>query len=237
MLIKHLKILKFICTQSHILGMHYFKWESATNRLKNLGRGKSVYSNQLMFTYLFILSFQGCSLFYKDIDFKEQVSYFISFFIGSSIFAYKLSVQFHSLSICTCINSLLDFDTNIRLNHSLFPSSRKKPKQSLLETVSVLAAYGFLAFSISVPFLLHFGIHWQNPCYISLTGYWIIPKCYMRGTKHQLLPYWFAAIDQVIHAVVMGINYWYWTFGFTAALYTSVLMILCTLSLVENLKL
>lgn len=238
MLLKHINLLHFNCNQARFIGLHHFKWESATNRLKSLRQGKIRYGNYAMLAYLFILILQGYFLIFREINFKEKVSYLISVFIGAAIFAYNLSVQAHSLSVCTYINSLLDFYNNVRSSYSLFRYPGNTSKPTLLEIISVQAAYGFVAFSIALPILLHFGIHWQNPCYISLAGYWCIPKCNMDDTEYQQLPYWFATVDAIIHVVVVCLNYWYWIVGFnSAALYTSVLMILCTLSLVKNLKL
>jgi len=110
---------------------------------------------------------------------------------------------------------------------------RSKP---LIEKINVAFAYLVYLTGIFLPLVFVYGLHWWNPCKVSLAGYWLLSECRRNPDEKISIGLLVRMWKLLVKSTIFLINHWIWAFQLHTIVYiVGVPQILCTLSLREYL--
>lgn len=126
------------------------------------------------------------------------------------------------------VNGLLEYqDRYVKTTRHM-----KLKERSILEILDLTFAYGctFVA-TFWLPFGFVFGIHWFNPCKASITFHRFLHECSNKKLSQHVF------LETISKTLILLVDMWRWMFCMSNASFSvSVILILCTWTLKENLQ-
>lgn len=103
--------------------------------------------------------------------------------------------------ICYLTEAIFQFDL-------MYPVVGTTKHISLRTKCSTVAIYCLMTTAVGFPLEFSHGLHWMNPCWPTMVGYWLIPECHDIFTKGSFLN---TGIKIFTKCSVIQLNHWFWS--------------------------
>lgn len=180
------------------------------------------------YIYLF-LTFLLCLQYIckESLSLEETVLFWICFLANANFLCYLYVHETKPREITLYINSFFKFD-------AIYGSSvSKRSKESFQTKMSLVWVKCAIVTAVVFPIFFVYGVHWTNPCKVSLLGFWLLEKCNIEPNFIKMVP------NVLVKAVVFLINHWMWVFGLQGALLgglvISTMTMICMHEFIERL--
>lgn len=236
MLHSHVKFLKHACFIPSLLGSILVCWNTKTKSL-NLVKDfqtKRKFSKGKLYLFMATSIIFFLSGMYKVVtQTKTENSWIEAFVHGFDSIAMiwgisNVSVNLNKAEIiCQYVSGLLRYQKQFGQE----TVQRTLKERTSLELLNLSFAYGatYLA-TFWMPLGITFGLHWSDPCKASITFHRLLPECRNKTTDTN-------AGGLISKTLVLMVDLWRWMFTEgNAGFSVSVLLILCTWTLKENLE-
>lgn len=194
-LVQNPKLFSYFCSLLSRVGIIPIKFQSAAKKTElNAKPGlRTNWNTRLHAIFVAIMIIQG---FLQDTNLSlEGVHLWLGVLIHifSRVFMQEQEKKGHEIAhFC---NSLFQFDEANRA--SQLQQNRAPFRLKLI----MMMVYCIVISTLGIPLGFVYGLHWFNPCKVSLVGYWLIPEC-------QLFNLSFIKSNLSIKLVIMLVNHW-----------------------------
>lgn len=205
---QQLSVLAQICRLSSILHKTKFRLHrTEKNPFRTFDdTGKIYIHSRLEFRwYVYLLTtIMSCAQYYvyKPLaSLEETVLFWMSLASHLSFLCYNYVNETKTAEITLYLNSLYEFES---LYKNVIPTYSEKSFQTKMGLLWVNCGIASL---MVAPLFIVYGIHWINPCKISLLGFWMLDNCQPKKDHFVMIP------KKLVKLLVFLGNHWMWAFG------------------------
>lgn len=149
------------------------------------------------------------------VSFEEYVLFWISISVQSILLSTIFATETKSGDIAPYINSLCQYESVYR---HIFKKPARTVQPFQIRMTLFLIRCGN-ATTIIFPIVFVYGLHWGNPCKVTLLGFGLISECGGSGQDgpHQS---WFQVVwTAALKIIVFILNHWFWSSGLHGGLF------------------
>lgn len=217
------RLLSYLCKMARSLGTLEAKFDPDSRQFildKDCSTSVTDKWRYYLFTTLSTsLTFQCVQK--TDLTSIESVLAWILLVVLYTAATYTFEVRRKAIEIRDCVNALFQLD-------SILPGKYGE-RTSLSIKIYIVFVYIVNLSTVVLPLAFAHGFHWMNPCRLTLSGYFLIPRCHSHGEA--------TITGFIIQFCVITLNHWMWSFVFHGTMYGACIMpILAVISIQQFIQ-